>query len=96
MTTRDHYAVLIGLFAIALALVGAASAATTYPALLTAYERSLLPICQTGIMAEHVRLYEALVKVADETDFGRGRNSNFAGPRTPEMAYQTCFRGGGF
>ena len=92
MTTRkNHFVVLIGVFATVLALLSPASAVTPYEAQLAAYQRALNSICHTGVTAEHVRLYEALIKAVEEAKYGGGQGSNFWGPRTPESAYRNCF-----
>ena len=94
MTTSKNYCVvLIGLFATVLALLGRASAVTAYEAELKAYNKALESICRTGVTAEHIRLYEALVKAVEESQYGRGRDSNFWGPNSPEVAFQRCLAG---
>ena len=65
-------------------------------AALQRYEQARAHICQTGVTAEHIRLYEELVKATEAARYGGGRESNFWGPRPPELAYQDCFQAPGW
>lgn len=65
-------------------------------AALQRYEQARAHICQTGVTAEHIRLYEELVKATEAARYGGGRESNFWGPRPPELAYLDCFQAPGW
>ena len=65
-------------------------------AALQQYEQARAHICQTGVRPEHVRLYEEVVKATEAAQYGGGRESNFWGPRSPELAYQDCFQAPGW
>ncbi|MFZ1061377.1 MAG: hypothetical protein WAP47_19565 [Candidatus Rokuibacteriota bacterium] len=68
----------------------------TLEAALQRYEQARPHICQTGATPEHIRLYEELVKATEAARYGGGRESNFWGPRPPELAYQDCFQAPGW
>jgi hypothetical protein len=65
-------------------------------AALQQYEQARAHICQTGVAPEHIRLYDELVKATEAARYGGGRESNFWGPRPPELAYQDCFQSPGW
>lgn len=64
-------------------------------AALQQYRRSLEKVCDTGVTPELVRLYEAAVKAADQAKYGRGRGSNFWGPKNPTHAWLDCIQADG-
>lgn len=86
----------VSALALGLTLLGSAATATAYEAELRAYWQALASICMTGVTPDHVRLYEAVVKAVEAAEYGRGRTSNFWGPRSPELAYLDCFQAPGW
>lgn len=64
-------------------------------AALQRYRQAIEKVCETGVTPEMVRLYEATVKAADEARYGRGRDSNFWGPKNPTHAWLDCVQADG-
>ncbi|MBI4635967.1 MAG: hypothetical protein HY727_06410 [Candidatus Rokubacteria bacterium] len=83
------------LAALALVLVSA-SPARAYEAEAQAYVKALESICTTGVTPEVKKLYEAYVKAVDLAEYGRGRGSNFGGPKDPEHAHHECVQAPSF
>ena len=67
-----------------------------FEAELERYQQGLTQICHTGVTPELIRLHKEVVKAVDAATYGGGRQSNFWGPRPPDLAYQDCFQSPGW
>ncbi len=56
------------------------------------YRRAVAELSSRQVTPELIRLYEAAVKAMDDKGVGFGRNSNFAGLRPPELAWEECIQ----